>query len=57
MMTLPEAARSLGVAESTLRLQAKLGKFRATKIARDWLVPAEEVERYRRENQRKDGDR
>ena len=52
MMSLPEAARSLGVAPATLRVQARLGKLRATKLARDWFIAPEEVERYRRENLR-----
>ena len=56
MMTLPEAARSLGVAPSTLRLQVKLGKLRATKLSRDWYVAPEEVERYRRESLRAKGE-
>jgi len=51
-MSLAEAARSLGLSPSTLRLQVKLGKLRATKLARDWFVSSEEVERYRRENLR-----
>jgi excisionase family DNA binding protein len=55
MHTIPEAAAMLGVKASTLRLQAKLGKFRAVKIGREWVVPSEEVERYRRENQREGG--
>ena len=53
MMTLPEAARSLGVKPSTLRHQIALGRLAATKIARDWLLEPAEVERYRAEHLRK----
>lgn len=52
MVSLPEAARSLGVAPATLRQQIKNGKLTAVKLARDWFLTAEEVERYRRENRR-----
>ncbi len=52
MHTIPDAAKMLGVSPQTLRLQARIGKLRAVKIGREWLVRAEEVERYRRENQK-----
>ncbi len=54
-MTIPlmEAARSLGLAPSTLRIQIKLGRMAATKLGRDWYVTPAEVERYRRESLRK----
>ncbi len=48
LMTVPDAARSLGVAASTLRHQIKVGKLEARKISRDWYVHVDEVERYRR---------
>lgn len=51
-MTLPEAAASLGVAASTLRVQIRNGKLRAVKVGRDWTVTPREVERYRRESKR-----
>lgn len=50
--TIPEAAVLLGVSPQTLRLQARLGKLRAVKIGREYVVSREEVERYRRENRR-----
>lgn len=50
MMSLPEAAKALDLAPSTLRHQIKNGKLAATKVARDWFIKAEEVERYRREH-------
>jgi excisionase family DNA binding protein len=52
MHTIPEAAKMLGVSPQTLRLQARIGKLRAIKMGREWLVTTEEVERYRRENLR-----
>lgn len=56
MHTLPEAARMLGLASSTLRHQVKNGKLAARQISRDWYVTSEEVERYRREHRRPTGD-
>ena len=50
MMSLSEAAKSLGLAPSTLRHQIKNGKLAARKLSRDWYVTPEEVERYRRDN-------
>lgn len=52
MHSIPQAAKLLGLAPSTLRHQVKNGKLRAVKVSRDWYVTAEEVERYRRENRR-----
>lgn len=52
LMTLPDAARSLGIAPSTLRLQVKLGKMAARRVGPRWYVTVEEVERYRREHLR-----
>lgn len=51
-MTLPEAARLLGVAESTLRNQIRNGKLHARKVGRDWAIKPSEVERYRKEHKR-----
>jgi excisionase family DNA binding protein len=51
-MTLPEAAKVLNLAPSTLRHQIKNGKLAARKVSRDWYLTTEEVERYRREHQR-----
>ena len=47
MMTLPEAAKVLGLAPSTLRWQIKNGKLAARKISRDWYITEEAVEQYR----------
>lgn len=52
MRTIPQAAEDLGISAQTLRLQARLGKFRAVKVGREWLVNELEIERYRRENLR-----
>ena len=50
--SVPEAARQLGLAPSTLRWQIKNGKFRAIKVSRDWYVTPAEIARYRAENKR-----
>jgi excisionase family DNA binding protein len=52
LYSLPEAAKLLGVAPSTLRHQIKNGKLAARKVSRDWYLTLEEIERYRRENRR-----
>lgn len=54
-MTIPDAARELGVAPSTLRRQIKLGKLGARKIglSREWFVHDVEVQRYAREHRRR----
>lgn len=52
MMSLPEAARSLGLAEATLRQQIRNRKLGAVKLGRDWYLQADEVERYRKEHRR-----
>lgn len=51
-MTLTDAAKALGVAPSTLRVQVRNGKLHAERHGRDWWVEPAEVERYRRENRR-----
>ena len=52
LMTLADAAKSLGVAPSTLRHQLRLKRFQARKIGVRWYVTPEEVERYRSEVQK-----
>ena len=47
LMTLSEAAESLGVAHATLTKQARNGRLRATKVGSQYLVTKAEVERYR----------
>jgi excisionase family DNA binding protein len=55
-MSVPEAAKALGLAPATLRAQIRNGKLRATKVGSavrgEWFVSPEEVERYRKENRR-----
>lgn len=51
-MTLKDAAALLGTSARNLRAAIRRGSLAATKFGRDWLVTAEEVERYRRENRR-----
>jgi excisionase family DNA binding protein len=50
MLTLTEAAASLGVAASSLRHQIRNGKLKARKVGPAWTVTEREVERYRRES-------
>ena len=52
MHSLPEAAKILGLAPSTLRHQIANGRLRARKVSRDWYLTPEEVERYRVEHRR-----
>ena len=51
-MTIPEAARILGVKPATLRTQLRLGRLTAVKRGRDWDVAPDEVERYKRDHRR-----
>ena len=46
-LTLEEAAASLGVAASTLRVQLRNGKLRGKKVGPVWTLTPKEVERYR----------
>ncbi len=53
LMTLPAAARSLGLSPTTLRIQIRLRKLAASRLDGRWYVHVDEVERYRRESLRK----
>ena len=57
MLTIPEAAASLGVQPATLRQQIHNKKLRARKAGRDWRLDPDEVERYRQESLGKPGRR
>ena len=46
-MTIPEAAKELGLAASTLRRQRQNGKLRARFMGGRYYVSEEEVARYR----------
>ena len=52
-MTLTEAARSLGLATSTLHHQIANRRLKARRMGRSWYVSEAEVERYRAEVSRK----
>jgi excisionase family DNA binding protein len=52
-VTLIEAARTLGLAPSTLRWQVRKGRLSATKVGRDLHIDPAEVERYRTQVQRR----
>jgi excisionase family DNA binding protein len=52
LLTLRQAADSLGITPDTLRAQVHRGRLKATKLGRDWLVERSELIRYRRESKR-----
>lgn len=47
ILSLADAAKRLGVAHQTLRIQAKLGRLRAAKIGSMWTTTESAVEEYR----------
>jgi excisionase family DNA binding protein len=49
LIPVPEAARRAGVARNTMRLAAKTGKIKATRIGRDWLIYSHDIERWKKE--------
>jgi hypothetical protein len=49
ILTLDEAARSLGRPESSLRDDVANGRLHALEVAGTWTTTRAEVERYRRE--------
>ena len=46
VLTLAQAADSLGLAHATLARQARPGRLRAQKVGPVWVVTRAEVERY-----------
>ena len=56
VLTLKEAGERLGISHITLRLQAKKGVLNASLAGHQWMVTAEEVERYRSEHLGKRGN-
>jgi excisionase family DNA binding protein len=56
-VTVPEAARRLGISAATLRGQIGNGRLLARKVGRDWDVSDEEVARYRLESRGRPGRR
>jgi hypothetical protein len=46
-MTLHDAAGQLGLAVQTLRVQARLGRFRATKVGYQYLTTQAAIDEYR----------
>ena len=51
-LTLEQAAESLGVSASTLRVQLHKGKLSGKKVGPVWVLTPKEVERYRKESRR-----
>jgi excisionase family DNA binding protein len=56
-MTINDAATSLGLAPSTLRVQIRNGALKATKFGSVWVIDADEVERYRSKSRGNPGNR
>ena len=46
IITLREAARKSGLSESHLRSLARSGRLNATKVGRDWVTTAEDLDKY-----------
>lgn len=55
-MTIAEAAKALGMSEVGVRLRIRRGDMRARRMgARLWVIPAEEVERWRKLGKQRPG--
>jgi excisionase family DNA binding protein len=50
LLSLKEAAASLGITADTLRRQAEKGTLRARRVGWMWTVTEREIERYRGEH-------
>lgn len=50
MLTIAQAAESLGLSPATLRAQVRKGRLQVTKLGPINVVKPSEVERYRRES-------
>jgi excisionase family DNA binding protein len=55
VLTLVEAGERIGVSPHTLRRSAEAGTLHADKKGKTWLVTADELDRYARENKGKPG--
>jgi hypothetical protein len=53
LVTLAEAAESLGLAAVTLRAAAARGRVAGRKVGKTWVTTRAEVDRYRRERLRR----
>lgn len=49
LISVPEAADRAGVARNTIYLAAKNGTIKAIRPGRNWLIYAEDIERWKRE--------
>lgn len=47
LLTVRQAAESLGISGGTVRLQIRLGALHGIKPGRDYLIHRDEIERYR----------
>jgi excisionase family DNA binding protein len=57
VLTLTQAAISLGVSKPALQQAIKRGSLQARKIGHLWVLDTAEVERYRRDNLGRFGNR
>lgn len=53
VLTTAEAAEALGVTDARIRQLCAAGSLACQKIGRDWLIPADEVERYKEKRENK----
>lgn len=52
LISVPEAARRAGVSRNTMRLAAQNGTISAIKPGRNWLIYADDIERWKLEQYR-----
>ncbi len=55
VLTLQQASERIGVSHETLQKQVKRGVLRAELLGRQWVVTANELQRYAREHKGKPG--
>lgn len=55
VLTITQAAERIGVSPDTLQSQIRRGKIAAERFGRQWMIEANELQRYREEVQGKHG--
>jgi excisionase family DNA binding protein len=53
MLTTAAAAAELGVNDSRVRQLLRAGELAGVKIGRDWVIPRQEIERFKKEREKK----
>ncbi len=56
VLTVIQAAHSLGISPATVRQQIRNNKLHAEKFGSQWLLLPREIERYRAESLRRNGE-